>query len=406
MNIKRRVVSVLCAFLIAGFSQAALADEGIGQDGVAGHLKVMTQNLYVGADLFQILEGEPEDVPFIAASIFGQIRDTNFWERAEAIADQVAEQQPHLIGLQEVSLVRTQCPDDIVFPPYNPLPNATDVHADYLQILMDALAARGLFYEVAAIVTDTDVELPVANLGLLADCAYPLFDARLTDRDVVLKRSDVSVTFSYSDNYLANLPVPTAAGPVVFVRGYNIVDVVVSSRNYRFVNTHLEVNENEFANGFQFAQAYELTQVLQGLGTALSDKVLVVVGDFNSDPSDGPLVSCMLPPTFDTLGMCLTPYAVMASAGYTDTWTVRNGAPGDGYTCCQDALLANDESQLEWRFDFVWVHEPFGGAEGPAFLRGVHSTVVGDELDDRTASWLWPSDHAGIAASMTIRQAK
>jgi hypothetical protein len=394
-------VGILCAFLFAGFSQAALADEGIGQDGVAGHLKVMTQNLYVGADLFQIIDGEPDEVPFIAAQIFSDVQATNFWERAEAIADQVAEQQPHLIGLQEVSLVRTQCPADLVYPP-----NATDVHLDYLQVLMNALAARGLNYEIAATVTDTDVEIPVANLGLLGTCAAPLFDARLTDRDVTLKRSDVEVTFAYSNNYLASLPVPTAAGPLVFKRGYNIVDIVVNKRSYRFVSTHLEVNDNPFSTFFQYVQADELTQILEGLSIMESDEVLVVVGDFNSDPGDGLVVGCLLPPNFDTLGWCPTSHTIMAGSGYIDAWTERNGAPDDGYTCCQDPLLMNDQSQLDRRFDYVWIHEPFTGAEGPTFLQGVHATTVGDELDDRTASWLWPSDHAGVAVGMTIRQKK
>ena len=409
MNIQRRIVSVLCALLFAGFSQAALADEGIGQDGVAGHLKVMTQNLYVGADLFQIIEGEPEDVPFIAAEIFGQIRDTNFSERAEAIADQVARQRPHLIGLQEVSLVRTQCPDDIILPPYDPTPNASDEHVDYLQMLMDALAARGLYYEVAATVIDLDAELPVANLGLelLEGCEYPLFDARLTDRDVVLRRADVEVTSPpYNDNYTYNLAVPTAAGPIVFYRGYNIVDVAVGKRSYRFVNTHLEVNENPAAVFIQQLQAMELTQVLGYFAAMVSDEVLVVVGDFNSDPDDGALVDCLLPPDFTTLDSCPTSHTIMTGADYIDTWTIRNGAPSDGSTCCQDTLLKNDESELDGRFDYIWVHEPFGGAEGPAFLRGVHVTVVGEEQRDRTASWLWPSDHAGVVAGMTIRQKK
>ena len=406
MNIQRRILSILCAFLFAGFSQAALADEGIGQDGVAGHLKVMTQNLYVGADLFQIIEGEPADVPGIVAGIFGEIQATNFWERAEAIADQVAKQRPHLIGLQEVSLIRTQCPDDIVFPPNVLTPNATDVYADYLQILIDALAARGLYYEIAATVIDLDAELPVANLDLLESCPYPLFDARLTDRDVVLRRSDVEVTSSYSDNYTYNLAVPTAAGPIVFYRGYNIVEAVVNKRNYRFVNTHLEVNENPAAIFFQALQADELTQILAAIAGGVSDEVLVVVGDFNSDPDDGLVVDCLLPPDFTTLGSCPTSHTLMTSAGYIDTWTVRNGAPHDGYTCCQDTLLTNDDSELDARFDYIWVHEPFGGAEGPAFLRGVHVTVVGEEQRDRTASWLWPSDHAGVVAGMTIRQKK
>lgn len=390
-------------FLLLCLSQTALA--GKGKDGYSGRLSVMTQNLYVGANLFQILDGEPEDVPLNAAKIFSDIQSTDFQQRAEAIADLVLEHEPHLIGLQEVSLIRTQCPDDIVFPPNDPTPNATDVYADYLQILLDALAARGLAYEVAAIVENADVELPTFNLDLL-DCPYPLFDARLTDYDVTLRRSDVDVTLAVAANYLANFPVPTPAGPIVFKRGYNIVDVVIEGRSYRFVNTHLEVNGNPFANGFQFAQAYELTQILNGMPGTFGDEILVVVGDLNSDPADGPLVDCMQPPTFDTLGLCPTPYAVMAANGYTDTWTVRNGAPEAGYTCCQADLLMNAVSWLDQRIDHVWVRPPLAGAQGPNFLRGVHAEVVGDQQEDRTIDGLWPSDHAGVVVDMTLRQKK
>ena len=333
----------LGVLLFLCLSQAALAGEGKG--GQSGRLSVMTQNLYVGANLFQILEGAPQDVPFNAAKIFGDIQLTDFQQRAEAIADSVMEHEPHLIGLQEVSLIRTQCPDDIVLPPNDPTPNATSVYANYLQILLDALAARGLDYEVATLIENADVELPVANLGLL-DCPYPLFDARLTDYDVTLRRADVDVQLAMSANYLANFPVPTPAGPIVFTRGYNIVDVSVEGRSYRFVNTHLEVNGNPYANAFQFAQAYELTQTLNFMAGTFGDKILVVVGDLNSDPGDGPMVECMLPPTFDTPGLCPTPHAVMSANGYTDTWTVRNGSPDPGFTCCQADLLMNAASWL------------------------------------------------------------
>lgn len=406
MNNRTGMHLAFCTLLFVAFAQGALAGEGKGEDGRAGHLKVMTQNLYVGANLFKILNGAPEDVPLNAAEIFGDIQATDFYQRAEAIADNIAKHKPHLIGLQEVSLIRTQCPDDIVFPPGNPTPNATEVYADYLQILLNALAVRGQNYEVATLVQNADVELPVANLGLLLSCPFQLFDARLTDYDVTLRRSDVEVTFELSGNYLANFPVPTPAGPIVFTRGYNIVDVDLKGRSYRFVNTHLEVSGNPFANGFQYAQAFELTQILDGLAVGLDDEIVVVVGDLNSDPAEGPLVECALPPTFSDFGMCPTPYAVMASNEYTDTWTVRNGVANDGYTCCQQDLLTNDDSWLDERIDHIWVRAPLGGSQGPDFLRAVHSMTVGDRQRDRTASWLWPSDHAGVVTGMTFRQDK
>ena len=403
MTFKTSLKLTLYILLTLLLSQAAMAAKG--KDGHAGRLSVMTQNLYVGSNLFQILEGEPGDVPFNAAKIFGDIQMTDFQQRAESIADLVMEHEPHLIGLQEVSLIRTQCPDDIVFPPNDPTPNATDVYADYLQILLSALDARGLNYEVAASIENADVELPVANLGLL-DCPYPLFDARLTDYDVTLRRSDVEATLAVGANYQANFPVPTPGGTIVFTRGYNIVDVDMNGRVYRFVNTHLEVGGNPFAQGFQFAQAYELTQILNGMAGTFGDKILVVVGDLNSDPYDGPLVDCMQPPAFDTLGLCPTPYAVMAGNGYTDTWTIRNGNPDPGYTCCQSDLLMNPDSWLDERIDHVWIRPPMSGAQGPHFIRAVHAEVIGDEQEDRTVDGLWPSDHAGVVVGMTFRQEK
>jgi hypothetical protein len=397
--------SILAVLMAAVCCQTAMAGQANGKDGQAGRLKVMTQNLYVGANLFKILNpGQP--LPVNAAEIFSDIQVTDFAQRAESIADLIAEHEPHLIGLQEVSLIRTQCPTDILPPPGDPTPNATDVYADYLELLLVELAERGLQYEVAAAVVDADVELPVANLGLL-DCPFPFFDARLTDRDVTLRRSDVGVTLSYSDNFTYNLPVPVpGGGEIVFLRGYNIVDVDLNGRSYRFVNTHLEVSGNPAANFFQSVQAQELTEILNALPFIFGDKIVVVVGDLNSDPAEGPESICLLPPDFDTLGLCPTPYAIMAGSGYLDTWTVRNGAPDPGYTCCQQDLLMNPVSWLDERIDHVWVRPPLAGSEGPNFLNAVHATVVGDRDEDRTVDGLWPSDHAGVVTGMTFRQKK
>lgn len=404
MTTPKKVTILLFAALVVSAPSIGLAGEHSRQQSLTGNLKVMTQNLYVGANLFKILNPE-NPVPVNAAAIFGDIQATDFWQRAEAIASLIAERNPHLIGLQEVSLIRTQCPSDLVADPTLG-PNATSVYADYLQMLLEALNARGLHYEVAATVTNADVELPVLNLGLLPTCGDLFFDARLTDSDVTLRRSDVDVTFAYSDNYTANFPVPTPAGPIEFIRGYNIVDVDLNGRNYRFVNTHLEVNGNPFANFFQFAQAAELTQILGFLAGSLTDRTVVAVGDFNSDPALGETQPCILPPFDGPLVFCDTPYSVMREAGFIDTWTVRKAPPGEGFTCCQDDLLTNEDSLLNERFDHIWLRAPFGGSLVPDFLVTSQVRTVGNDQEDRTADWLWPSDHAGVFANMVIRQVR
>jgi hypothetical protein len=64
-----------------------------------------------------------------------------------------------------------------------------------------------------------------------------------------------------------------------------------------------------------------------------------------------------------------------------------------GDTCCQDADLLNDASDLTSRIDLIL----YDGAVEP--LMG---EVVGDEPADRIDSGLWPSDHAGVVATLRI----
>ena len=81
VNFKTTVKLIFYVILIACFSQSVMA--GKGKDGQSGRLIVMTQNLYVGANLFKILAGEPGDVPLNAAEIFSDIQTTDFQQRAD-----------------------------------------------------------------------------------------------------------------------------------------------------------------------------------------------------------------------------------------------------------------------------------------------------------------------------------
>ena len=368
---------------------------GVGNPNDDG-IKVMTQNLYVGADIFKVLnEGQPIYVN--AAEIFADIITTNFAERADVIADQIAIKLPHVIGLQEVSLIRTQCPSDAITG--NTTSNAPDVYADYLQILMDALNARGLNYQVVASIQNVDIELPAINTPqILAGCTDAFFDARLTDYDVTLVRADVSATMVLEQGYAANFPVPIPAtgGTIVFSRGFTVIDGSYNGIDFRFANTHLEVTGNPYADAFQFAQAYELTETLNVIGSTLGEKITFVVGDFNSDPSQGPLVDCFAPPTFATFVTdgCVTPHFTMLNAGFIDLWSQLPASAGDGDTCCQSDLLDNQNSELSQRIDYVWVKLP---TNSPLEITSVDASVLGDNL---TTNNLWSSDHAGIAAQV------
>ena len=179
---------------------------------------VMTWNVSNGVDAELAAVPAATDVPDLlqkVATVYQAYVARNFPDRAGAIAAQVAAHRPDLIGLQEAVLVRTQSPQD------GPATPATTVAVDYVQILLDALAARGQRYEVVVQSINFDAELPSA-LG---------FDVRHTDRDVILARidaktPDLSFTNAQAGVFTTNCTVSSATlGPTTFRRGWASVDV-------------------------------------------------------------------------------------------------------------------------------------------------------------------------------------
>ena len=155
-------ILVLACIQIAATTHAG-GTESMERGGGGDALTVMTRNLYVGADIFRVVEADPGLILPTIIEVYATVVQTNFGERAEALADEVLLHQPHLIGLQEVSLIRRQFPGDVFDG--NPVP-ATDVDMDYLQMYLDALAARGLNYTVAASVDLGRWPKPTWNTGV------------------------------------------------------------------------------------------------------------------------------------------------------------------------------------------------------------------------------------------------
>jgi len=358
-------------------------------------IDMMTQNLYVGADVFRILEGSECGPLESVFNIFQTVQGTNFPERAEAIADLVLHNKPQVIGLQEVSLIRSQTPADfeIVINPDGTLtylPNAGDVVYDYLQILLDALAARGLDYVAVegAISENADVEFPMASFDEVCNFTSIPMDLRLTDRDVILVRRGLVTANATNMNFAVNLVVEVPLVPGIdltfeFTRGFGAVDVQIGRRTQRVVNVHLEAGDA--ADPGSPLNIIQLLQTMEMIG-ATSDTPLPlgVLGDFNSSPS--PLDA-------------RPAYATMIGSGYLDLWTVRQGPPDPGDTCCQEELLRNEVSQLDERIDLVFSRLP-----ADSTLLPIRSRVVGDAANDKTASGMWPSDHAGVVTTLKFKR--
>lgn len=324
-------------------------------------VSVMTQNLYLGADLTPILsESDLNRIPELVARAWQTIQSNDFQARAEAIARLIEDRSPHLIGLQEVALYRIQSPSG---------PGAAeDVALDYLEILRTALEERGLDYSVVAVQEETDVELPML-VGL--DPVPMLDDLRMTLRDVTLARRDVSIIEATNANYHANYTISIGPATVVFRRGWNSTVASFGGTVVRFVNTHLE---SQSLAPVQGAQAEEL---LTMLGAEM--RPLILVGDFNS-----------------AANVTQTPtYGSLLADGFMDTWDIRPRRD-PGLTCCHDEVLSESESSFDQRLDLIFVRGLGGRRAQP--VGTAHVEVVGTEEEDRTDSGLWPSDHAGVAA--------
>jgi hypothetical protein len=341
-------------------------------------LTVLTRNMFVGAPIEIVMaETDPNLIPVRAAEAWAVEMQNDFGSRAKGMADEIALTRPHLVGLQEVSLFRSQFPSDIAVPPGmtpNLTPNATNVEVDFLGTLLAELQARGLDYVPVSTIQNFDVEVPRLD-GVDENGAPTGFtDIRLTDFNVILARRDVPITNEASGNYMTQLPVPG----LDIKQGWTAVDARVGHTTYRFVNTHLDAEAEPVRNG----QAQELMGLL-----ANETKPLVVVGDLNTGPgrpeADGGQAT----------------YDFILSNGYTDIWTLHPHPFRSGLTCCDDDLFSQ-RRDLDQRVDLVLLRNMDVHRPGPDVQALV--LLVGNEYWTRRRYGIWPSDHLGVAARLII----
>ncbi len=348
------------------------ATGSITDPSTAPGLTVMTYNVYYGADYGPLLAAPLDQVPFVAAEAWAMAVHSDFPARAGRIAAEIAAVRPHLVGLQEAAIYRLQHPGDAIVGGAVP---ATEVVYDFVGLILDSLATRGVPYVVAAADSTTDVELPVFT-GL-DDAGNPTFDdVRVTDRDAVLARADVPLANPQHGVYGAYIPF--TIGPVssgVF-EGWSAVDATAGGRIYHFVSTHLEFQE---ALPVQLGQAEELLALL-----ADETGPTILVGDFNSD-------------AYGAVPDRATPsYGMILQAGFSDSWT-QPDRRAPGLTCCQASDLSNQFGTFNQRLDFVFTRNL--PAVTPAGTLVLGRKILGDRPGDRTASGLWPSDHAAVVAT-------
>lgn len=357
-------------------------------------IKTMTRNLYLGADISKVVEAalnpypNPDglDIPRAVKTVFEDMQNSNFPERAEALADEIALFEPDVVGLQEVSIYCKQTPATAA-----PANLETDLEIDFFSVLNDALEARGMYY-TAFIKTNADLEIPMLD----SNSPTGLSDIRMIDHDIILVREDHDTSNEYKNKYIwqlgLNLGSNEAPIPVEFTRGYISVDVNIKGNDFRFVNTHLEVRSapGSVCRVFQAAQMQELIFNINALSVHFGSKPIVMIGDFNSSPEDEKGVS-------DVPGMGLIlyvpPYTQAVDAGYLDAW-LEQKKYDDGYTFGFDEYISDPTAELTTRIDLIFLDPK------DLEIDKVKATVVGNNVEDMTPSGLWPSDHAGVVTKV------
>ena len=312
-------------------------------------LTVMTRNLYVGADVDAVIAAlaspdQADDIPALLTAV-ATLGHTDYASRAAAFADEIARERPHAVGLQEVSTI------DLTLPPLG-----IDIHLDFLPLLLDQLAARGLTYEVAAQVHNF-VAAPLPGVSLADD------DALLVDR------GRVTVLATDARRYTANLG-PVAQG-VALARGWVSAEVTVGGRSYTIASTHLESGQVTGLDQLRAAQAAELAQALAGAETA------IVLGDLNDVPGS-------------------SMYQALTGAGFTDLWAaLRPGVVG--LTCCHLPDLSDPVERFDQRIDYVFARGVAGGR--PIGQVSRIGALPADRIPGPDGA-IWPSDHAGLVARL------
>jgi len=372
----------------------ATASAKPGKSRGQGHeVKVMTRNLYLGADLGPPIGAKSVgEFTELNGQVLREVTANDFPVRARGLAKEILAKKPDLVGLQEVALWRTGPPSLEPLTVTGATPTATTVRYDYLKELLAQLnKGKGKNgkgkpqYRVAIAQDEFDFEAPADENGVAGDDPNGLIpnaeiNGRLTMRDVILARNGAGVTFKHPRaGHFASLLTETISGVKVTVtRGWAAIDAKVrGSRRFRFVDTHLEAFDP--ASEVPSIRARQAAELVAPGGPATSKLPVILVGDLNSDddtvePGDRQA------------------YETLVAAG------MRERSTSSPLGCClKSSLLAEGAGGSVADFDHQVDHVM---TRNPKLIKLKSSAVTGRQ----PVNGFWDSDHAGLFSSLKLRR--
>ncbi len=354
------------------------------------NVKVMSRNLYLGADLTPGVQAQDlQSLVNAAGTILNQVDANRFDIRAKGLAAEVIAKKPDLVGLQEVALWRTQPCTASPIPP-----SATQVRWDFLKLLLGQLNKGHARYRLIVAEPEFDFEVWANTDGNQATAApgCPLgseINGRLTMRDVILARvgKDLKTSGPKGGHFKSLLQVTPAGQKIDVTRGWTRVDVKLGKlAKFRFVNTHLEAFDSNPSNHVNTGQDVGNGQI-RGLqaqelvkkGGPASGKRVILVGDLNSDvktevkTGDGIAYRNMLAggfaerSTYKPLGCCLN----------SGLLTTAGGGKLSDFDHKVDHVMTNMPSKVKLLTTAVTGRKPVNG--------------------------FWDSDHNGLFSGLLVK---
>jgi hypothetical protein len=387
-RLRARLVGIA---LVGGIAAAVLALPAGAQAANDVNVRIMTRNLYLGADLSPAINAASTN-DFVDANgqIVRDVDTNNFPTRAKGLAQEILNKNPDLVGLQEVALWRYGPLNDAAPFTCNGVPDedspfgcdftASTVRYNYLNELLKQLNKDGPRYRVVISQREFDFEAPTDYNGVPGDgdacpaqCDGEEND-RLTMRDVILARTENVTTTNVKAGHYKHLYEPTVAGTLVVhvLRGWTQADVTVrGSHRFRFVNTHLE------AFGDPTIRRDQARELVQPGGAATGQLPVILIGDLNSDDNT-------------VEGADRLAYYVLLNHGF------RTRSTENPLSCCLNAdIITVDGGGSISDFDH---HVDHILTNAPQAVSLVASSVTGRQ----PVNGFWDSDHAGVFSNLLV----
>ena len=360
-------------------------------------IKVMSRNLYLGADVGIALAKIP-NMPAAAQFMWDQVQKTDFSLRKKILAAQIRTESPDVIGIQEATIWYCKAHfwsgKTEVFNFTQEL--LAELGGDYVIAAKNGVEANNPGYSIGPIPFLTKVNDPKTFQALFgqndADCGFQIGDALLIKKSLSQYVNQVGNS-EYKDVYKV---VPTL---MEIYRGYSWADITVQGTNVRFVTTHLESLWD--ANKVPKA-ADQARQLVADLEKTKSP--IVVIGDFNSDPRDPRPLDAPNPGEQPTASdkcpagssIC-NAYKVMREAGFTDSGP--DASDPSTYSWGMNALLTGPDTKraevaqkmgnrfgFTDRLDYIFVKNG---------IKVLTSKIIG-----QTAPY--GTDHAGVVTQLNV----